>query len=65
MGSQMTAIVDKLLTQASSAYMPKGYASESILPEVRVNNTSGKLAKYGTNHLRVETNYAGGKGQYR
>ena len=34
--SQMTAIVDKLLTQASAAYIPEGYACEKILPEVRV-----------------------------
>ena len=63
--SQMTAIVDKLLTQASAAYIPEGYACEKILPEVRVAQKSGKLAKYGTNHLRVETNYIGGRGEYR
>ena len=63
--SQMTAIVDKLLTQASSAYIPEGYACEKILPEVRVSQKSGKLAKYGTNHLRIEQNYIGGRGEYR
>ena len=63
--SQMTAIVDKLLTQASAAYIPEGYACEKILAEVRVAQKSGRLAKYGTNHLRVETNYIGGRGEYR
>jgi len=63
--SQMNAIVDKLLTQASSAYIPEGYACEKILPEVRVSQKSGKLAKYGTNHLRIEQNYIGGRGEYR
>tara|TARA_Y100001963_G_scaffold63516_2_gene88496 strand:- start:2346 stop:3275 length:930 start_codon:yes stop_codon:yes gene_type:complete len=63
--SQMTAIVDKLLTQASAAYIPDGFACEKILPEIRVAQKSGKLAKYGTNHLRVETNYTGGRGEYR
>ena len=63
--SQMTAIVDKLLTQASSAYIPEGYACEKILPEIRVEQKSGKLAKYGTNHLRIEQNYIGGRGEYR
>jgi len=63
--SQMKAIVDKLLTQASSAYIPEGYACEKILPEVRVAQKSGKLAKYGTNHLRIEQNYTGGRGEYR
>tara|TARA_R100000655_G_scaffold110056_1_gene167249 strand:+ start:8401 stop:9330 length:930 start_codon:yes stop_codon:yes gene_type:complete len=63
--SQYKATVDKLLTQASSAYIPEGFACESILPEVRVKQWSGKLAKYGTNHLRIETNFSGGKGAYR
>ena len=57
--------MDKLLTQASAAYIPEGFACESILPEVRVKQWSGKLAKYGTNHLRIETNFSGGKGAYR
>jgi hypothetical protein len=63
--SQYKATVDKLLTQASAAYIPQGFACESILPEVRVKQYSGKLAKYGTNHLRIETNYSGGRGAYR
>ena len=63
--SQMKATVDKLLTQASAGYFPKGFACEKILPEVRVKQWSGKLAKYGTNHLRIETNYTGGRGEYR
>jgi hypothetical protein len=30
--SQMKATVDKLLTQASAGYFPKGFACEKILP---------------------------------
>ena len=62
---QLKATVDKLLTEASAGYFPKGFACERILPEVRVKQFSGKLAKYGTNHLRIETNYSGGRGEYR
>ena len=63
--AQMTAIVDKLLTQASSMYVPENYISESILPLVTVQQKTGKLAKYGTNHLRIESSLVGGRGEYR
>jgi hypothetical protein len=63
--AQLTAIVDKLLTQASAAYIPEGFICEKMFPEIKVTQSSGKLAKYGTNHLRIETNYVGGRGKYR
>ena len=61
----MTAIVDKLLTQASSMYVPEGYISEMILPEISVVQKTGKLGKYGTNHLRIESSLVGGRGAYK
>src|SRR5688572_24912951 len=63
--AQVKAIVDKLLTQASSMYVPVGYQSENILPLVTVKQKTGKLAKYGTSHLRIETTISGGRGAYR
>ncbi len=63
--SQTRAIVDKLLTNVSSALIPEGYVSEELLPQINVVQTTGKLAKYGTNHLRIETTVTGGRGQYR
>ncbi len=63
--AQTKAIVDKLLTNVSSMYKPDGYISEVLFPQVPVVQKTGKLAKYGLSHLRVETSYAGGRGKYR
>ena len=63
--SQLRAIVDKLLTGVSSAYVPKGYISEQVLPTVQSKQYSGLLGKYGTNHLRIENSVKGGRGKYR
>lgn len=63
--SQLRAIVDKLLTGVSSAYIPKGFISEQILPTVQSKQYSGLLGKYGTNHLRIENSIKGGRGKYR
>jgi len=64
--SQMKAVVEKLLTSVSSAYVPKDYISESILPEVKHPQYTGLLGAFGTQHLRIEqTTLKGGKGQYR
>lgn len=63
--SQMRAIVDKLLTGVSSAYVPKGFICEQVLPTVQSKQYSGLLGKYGTNHLRIENSVKGGRGKYR
>lgn len=63
--SQMKAIVDKLLTGVSSAYVPKGFLCEDILPTIKSKQYSGLLGKYGTSHLRVENSVKGGRGKYR
>ena len=61
--SQMKAIVDKLLTNVSSMYVPEGYISESILPTLSVKQKTGKLGKYGLNHLRIVNAKMGGRGR--
>ena len=63
--SQMRAVVDKLLTGVSSAYIPKGFISEQVLPTIKSKQYSGLLGKYGTNHLRIENSVKGGRGKYR
>lgn len=63
--SQMRAIVDKLLTGVSSAYVPKGFICEEVLPTVQSKQYSGLLGKYGTSHLRIENSIKGGRGKYR
>lgn len=63
--SQLRAIVDKLLTNVSSIYVPKGYISEQLFPYLPVKQTTGKLAKYGTSHLRIENTVKKGRGKYR
>lgn len=61
--SQMKAIVDKLLTNVSQMYVPEGYISESILPNLQVKQKTGKIGKYGLNHLRIINSKMGGRGQ--
>lgn len=63
--AQMVAILDKLLSNTSSAYVPKGCKAEEILPPIMSKEFTGKLAKYGTNHLRIETTVVGGRGKFR
>ena len=63
--SQLRAIVDKLLTGVSSAYVPKGFICEEVLPTIQAKQYSGLLGKYGTSHLRIENSIKGGRGKYR
>jgi hypothetical protein len=63
--AQTTAIVDKLLTGVSSAYIPKGYISEQLMPRIGSQQTTGKLGKYGKNHLRIESTLMAGRGEAR
>lgn len=65
MSSQLKSVVDLLLTGVSSQYIPNGYISEQVLPFVPVDHYTGKLAKYGLDHVRAELSMAGGKGVYR
>jgi len=61
--AQLNAQVDKLLTNVSSAYIPSGYVSESLLPTVQVKQTTGKLGKYSNQHLRIVNTLMGGRGE--
>ena len=63
--AQLKAQVDKLLTNVSNMYIPDGFVSEQILPLISVVQKTGKLGKYGSNHLRIEHSLAGGRGEYR
>lgn len=63
--SQVKAIVDKLLTQASSRLVPTGFISELVLPPVYVMQKTGKLGTYGNGHLRLESTLGGGRGAFR
>lgn len=63
--AQTSAIIDKLLTNVSSMFNPKGYISEELLPFISVKQKTGKLAKYGLSHLRIERSFTGGRGKYR
>ncbi|MCK5608282.1 hypothetical protein KAR91_40750 [Candidatus Pacearchaeota archaeon] len=65
MAAQQKAIVDKLLTNASSMFRPEGYVSEMVLPIVNSVQKTGLLAKYGNDHIRVENSIIGGDGKYR
>lgn len=63
--SQMKAIVDKLLTQASNKYVPQGYVSEKLLANIPVVQSTGKFGSYGLDHLRIENTIIGGRGGFR
>lgn len=61
----MKAIVDKLLTNVSNAYIPTGYISEAALPTLSVKQKTGKIGKYGNNHIRLVNAKMGGRGKAR
>ena len=63
--SQVKAIVDKLLTNVSNAYIPTGYISEAALPTLSVKQKTGKIGKYGNNHIRLVNAKMGGRGKAR
>lgn len=65
MSTQMKGIVDPLLTNVSSAYVPDGTIADTIFPNLKFSQYTGKLGSYGKNHLRIENTVIGGKGKYR
>lgn len=65
MSTQMKGIIDLLLTDVSSMYVPDGCVADSLLPPLKFSQYTGKLGGYGTNHLRIENTVIGGKGKYR
>lgn len=65
MSTQMKGIIDPLLTDASSAYIPEEAIADKLLPGLKFSQYTGKLAGYGKSHLRIESTVIGGKGKYR
>lgn len=65
MSTQMKGIFDPLLTDASSAYKPKGMLADLLFPALKFAQYTGKLGAYGKSFLRIENNVVGGKGMYR
>lgn len=63
--AQTKAIVDKLLTNASKAYVPQGYISDMILPVIKKKQSSGLLGGYTNQHLRIVNTVMGGRGKAR
>ena len=62
--TQNRAIVDKLLTNVSNKYVPQDYISERILPTFNVVQTTGKIAGYNNDHIRVGSYLHSGNGKY-
>ncbi len=65
MSTQMRGIVDPLLSNVSSMYLPEGCIADQLLPVVKFSQYTGKLGAYGKAHLRIENTVVGGKGKYR
>lgn len=65
MSTQMKGIIDPLLSNVSSMYVPDGCIADQLLPTLKFSQYTGKLGGYGKNHLRIENTVIGGKGKYR
>lgn len=65
MSTQMKGIVDPLLTNVSSVYIPEGCIADKLFPQLKFAQYTGKLGGYGKGHLRIENTVVGGKGKYR
>lgn len=64
-GTQGRALVDMLLTNVSQKLQVQNCVADQILPELNVVQQSGKIGKYGKEHLRIVNTIAGGKGHIR
>lgn len=62
-GTQMRAVIDKLLTNVALGYFPTGMICEKVFPNLQVVQTTGKIGKFGKAHLRITNSVMGGKGQ--
>lgn len=56
LGTQESSVVDMLLTQASQAIVPRGLIADQVLTPIASDQTTGKIAKYGNGHLRIQSN---------
>jgi hypothetical protein len=64
-GTQGRAMIDKLLTNVSQKLVVGSCVADLLLPELNVKQQSGKLGKYGKDHLRIVNTVMGGKGKAR
>lgn len=64
--SQTSAIVDKLLTNVSRKYVPEdqSFIAEKVLTPLKTAQSSGKIASYGGEHLRISSYIVNGDTQY-
>jgi hypothetical protein len=51
---QSTAVVDQLLTGVSNKIQPAGFIADEVLPEKQVDMMTGKVGRYGGEHLRIQ-----------
>ena len=65
MSTQLKGIIDPLLSNVSSMYVPEGVIADTLLPSLKFAQYTGKLGSYGKSHLRIENTVVGGKGKYR
>lgn len=63
--SQLVALQDKLLSNVATGLFPKSSICEKVLPIITAAETTGKIGKYGNQHLRIVQSVVGGKGKYR
>ena len=63
--AQTKSMVDNYLTEASNAYVPSDISliADKVLPTIKKKNSSGLLAGYGNDHLRLVNTTMGGRGQ--
>ncbi|MBF0315602.1 MAG: hypothetical protein HQK52_19435 [Oligoflexia bacterium] len=61
--AQTAAMYDKLLTTVSTGYFPTGFIATKIFPSLPVKQSTGALAGYGSDHIRIENTLMGGRGK--
>jgi len=58
---QSRAIVDQLLTDVSNKITSNGFIADEILPTKEVDMMTGKIGRYGGEHLRIQTTISAGE----
>jgi hypothetical protein len=65
MGTQAKAQVDKLLTNVSLQVTSQGLMADELLPKLVVDQYTGLIGRYGSEHLRDEQDLGGGRHEFR
>lgn len=65
--SQLKPLQDLLLTDVSAGVFSDQFelVSEKLFPVIKSKMSTGKLGKYGKQHLRIESTLKAGRGEYR